>query len=106
MDNTFFSDIPAESTEFPSPQEICQLALQQYGQHGQLDKTIEECAELTVAIQHYKSGRHLTPEAIVEETADVIIMCEQLRMLFGTDAIDAAIDRKLGRLAVRLGVAE
>lgn len=46
----------------------------------------------------------LMPEmlALIEELADVEIMCQQMRLVFGDQPIDAAVRQKLERLEMRL----
>lgn len=74
-------------------------ALTTYGPQAQCDQCIEEMAELTVEIQHHKRGlEHNAPE----EIADVLIMAEQMRLLFGADAVDKIKAEKLARLRRRL----
>ena len=75
-------------------------SLDTYGLSSQLDQTIEECAELTIAIRHYKRGR-CTIEDLAAEMADVEIMLEQMRLVYGPQ-IDAAKEIKLVRLEERL----
>lgn len=53
-----------------------------YGEENQIDKTIEEMAELTQALIKYKhSDDDLFKEQIIEEITDVKIMIEQLEYL-------------------------
>ena len=66
--------------------ELCYQVLQEYGTEAQMLMVIEECSELQKAI--CKSFRSHTNEpvkevdsAILEEMVDVIVMCEQLRLL-------------------------
>ena len=76
---------------------ICLRAINHFGPKHQKGKLIEELAELTVEITREQDGR--TDKAkIREELADVIIMCEQMRIIFGAADVDAEIARKLERL--------
>ena len=80
---------------------IEQLAIETYGRENQIEKAIEEMAELTVALKHHKDNK-ITRDKVVTEIADVIIMMDQLRIIYGVDVIDAEIKRKLDRLSSRL----
>lgn len=85
--------------------EILQKAINTYGQIMQEDICIEEMSELTKAI--IKSRRAAPgPEsaartgAIVEEIADVQIMLDQMRLLYGntTDQENFKLERLRKRL--------
>ena len=79
-----------------------------YGEKAQLEQLIEESAELIVAVRKYLSKKGvLTKEvlsfAVVEEIADVEIMTNQIKYLFGirddVEKIKAAkIERTLKRI--------
>lgn len=73
-------------------------ARQKWGNHPQMVKTIEECAELIQVLSKKINGSPTTLEAIVDEIADVIIMAEQMRLLFGEASVDQRITYKLDRL--------
>jgi NTP pyrophosphatase (non-canonical NTP hydrolase) len=72
-----------------------------YGAHAQIEKVIEECGELVVAIQHHRLGR-ITDEDLALEMADVDITLRSARLVIGADLYDAAIASKLRRLEERL----
>jgi len=78
---------------------IYKRALTNFGESKQIDMAIEECAELTLALQHNKRGRAAN---VITEIADVTIMAGQMRLLFGAEAVDAEIEEKLKRLEHRL----
>lgn len=82
-----------------SPESIYRRALDTYGADAQIDMAIEECAELTLALQHNKRGRAVN---VITEIADVTIMVGQMRLLFGAEAVDAEIEDKLKRLEYRM----
>lgn len=44
-----------------------------------VDCLIEECAELIVAIRHYRRGR-ASVDKVIEEMADVNLMCDMVRV--------------------------
>lgn len=59
-------------------------AILTWGTPGQIDMIIEEMAELTVTIQHWKRKRADT-ERIADELADVGIMVDQLSLMLDAD---------------------
>jgi NTP pyrophosphatase (non-canonical NTP hydrolase) len=73
------------------------------GIDSQLDQTQEECAELIVAISHYR--RKKTQKALdnlIEEIADVTIMIRQLYFIMGYKDVEKKISEKLARSKERL----
>lgn len=84
-----------------------------YGADSQLDQTIEEIAELTVAIRKFKRNRcnNITDKVsllynLSGEIADVEIMLEQLKYLlpFVEEDVDKIKVEKLDRQIKRIGV--
>ncbi len=77
--------------------EIYRKAIKEWGISPQLLQTMEECSELIQAVSHFLRGREGGRNEIVEELADVEIMCEQLRVMFEdyNDEIDKIKERKL-----------
>ena len=55
-------------------------ALAIYGEANQLDAVVEECAELIVAIRHYRRNR-CDILTVIEEGVDVQLMLEQLQLI-------------------------
>lgn len=82
-------------------QSVLRRALRRYGFEAQLSMLTEECGELVAAVNHYRRGRAGAFEAMIEEIADVEILIEQMRLVYGAE-IDAARARKLARLRERL----
>ena len=85
---------------------LYQQVTDKWGVDAQLTKVIEELSELIKEICKAKIGLGIT-ESIAEEVADVEIMCEQLRFIYGRDySFDDAVERwkryKLKRLEERL----
>lgn len=76
--------------------EIYEKTLIAWGMTSQMDMLIEECAELIQAVQKLK--RCPTLENVIEELADVEIMCEQMRFIFNPSEIDMVKKQKLERL--------
>jgi len=81
----------------PSGVAVYRAAVEKWGVYDQIDMAIEECAELIVALKHCKRGRCGGVE-VAEEIADVEIMLEQLRVVFGDAAVDTVKQRKIERL--------
>ncbi len=78
-----------------------------YGTNPQIDKTIEEMSELTKALLKWRgaSGAELTSsrDGIIDELADVRIMCRQMEILFQCeDEVEKRIDFKVRRQIKRL----
>lgn len=98
---------------------VLQSAIDHYGEDNQLDMAIEEMAELTKAICKYKRAvkereRDICYSTakdvifakgdIVEEIADVLIMIEQLTMIFDCKKrmMSAIAREKIRRLKRRM----
>lgn len=76
-------------------------ALARYGAEHEANRTIEECAELIVALRHFGRGR-ASIEDIASEIADVQIMCGHVAQLVGLGLVSEQVDKKLDRLEKRL----
>lgn len=74
---------------------IYEEAVSKFGAESQIEKMIEECAELIFALQKRKRGGKSN---VPEELADVEIMCEQMRIVFGPMKIDSIKKMKISRL--------
>jgi len=74
---------------------IMQTALEKWGEEAQAGQTIEECAELIVALQKQfnRISSAETVERIIGEMADVEMMLAQMRIVFDVD--DEAYRRKI-----------
>ena len=84
-------------------------AITTYGALAQMDMAVEEMAELTKAlckIKRAQAGCEVTAAIgnVVEEMADVQIMLDQLRIIFGRSTAEAE-EYKLERLKKRLDTA-
>ncbi|HEY3499278.1 MAG TPA: hypothetical protein VGK73_31530 [Polyangiaceae bacterium] len=75
-----------------------------FGAVHNLDKTIEECAELISEVVREKHGRS-DLDKLANEAADVWICLEILRCHMGPE-FDRALDAKLNRLAKRIAEKE
>ena len=64
-----------------------QTALEQWGLNAQVGQTVEECAELIVALQKYinRTQKLNIVENITDEIADVEMMLAQMRLALGID---------------------
>jgi NTP pyrophosphatase (non-canonical NTP hydrolase) len=73
--------------------ELIELAILVFGTERGLNHTQEECAELIVAINHYRRGR-ISKEAVAEEIADVYIMCHRMAKIIGEHLVDQKVLEK------------
>ena len=87
-------------------EELYKLAIETYGNEAQINQGVEEMAELIQAINKFRRKPSiLTLKGIEEEMADVEIMLEQYKIIFGaTLPVNRIKSNKLQRLAERLGV--
>ena len=89
--------------EFTDEQiKLMQTALDKWGLNAQAGQTVEECAELIVALQKH-TNRTPTPETaegIVDEIVDVEMMLAQLRLAFNVsdEAFQKMIADKFNKL--------
>lgn len=87
--------------DYKPHKEQLRAALVMWGSEQQLRKLQEECCELGAAVNHFFSTRrslHETEAEIIGEIADVEILLQQARIMFGDERIDVAILKKLVRL--------
>lgn len=88
--------------------DILNKAIETYGEHSQIDKAIEEMAELTKALLKLRYcekdfERQIVQDAVSEEMADVEIMLTQLHMVFGnTKKVEEYQIKKIKRPERRL----
>ncbi len=76
---------------------IYEQAVVHFGEKKQIRKMVEECIELSQALIHLPDGKSTQAECC-DEIADVLIMAEQMKTIFGEENVRIAIDRKLKRL--------
>ena len=78
-------------------------AVEKWGKPIQLIMCIEEMSELTKEISKYFRGRD-NRDQLLEETADVYIMLEQLKIMFGFTAKELGdiTENKIKKLEKRL----
>jgi NTP pyrophosphatase (non-canonical NTP hydrolase) len=77
--------------------QVYQTTLDKWGEDTQYDQAVEECAELIVALKHFRRGK-IDRQAVINELADVTLMLGQLTWMFGTDQVNKAISAKLKKL--------
>lgn len=91
-----------DETSGVNDEETLRAALRRYGFEPQLSMLTEECGELVAAVNRWRRGREGAFPSLLEEIADVEILIDQMRLVYGAE-IDAARARKLARLRERLG---
>ena len=79
-----------------------QAAIDKWGLDAQCDQTVEECAELIVAL-HKHLKRSPNPDTlgeVVDEIADVEMMLAQMRLVLGIDdqTLRERIERKFEKM--------
>ena len=85
--------------------EILQAAIDTYGKKSQCAMAMEECGELVQAINKVcREFSYSRRDNLIEEIADVLIMIEQLKLMFDLSDREISImrDRKLQRLERRI----
>ena len=92
----------AKLAELTRHDHVYRAAVLFFGETHQIRKTLEELAELSVALHHWLDGR-ADSMAVHCEIADVEIMLRQMRELFDGAAVDVAKVQKLDRLVRRMG---
>lgn len=88
-------------------EELYKFAIETYGDEAQINQGIEEMAELIQAVNKFRRMRNpVTFDNIAEEIADVEIMMDQYKQIYGITENEIILlkKRKLDRLAKRLGV--
>lgn len=92
----------------PDDERIMQQAIETYGVQAQCDVAIEEMAELTKAIVKIRrvaddyGKTQAALENLLEEIADVDIMIEQMKIMWGPKPVEEYRRKKLERLDRRL----
>ncbi|MCD4688781.1 MAG: antitoxin [Desulfuromonadaceae bacterium] len=81
--------------------DIYRAALAKWGEEAQFDQAVEECAELIVALKHFKRDK-VDLQEIVDELADVALMVGQLSFMLGEERVEQTIEAKLCKLKLLL----
>ena len=86
-------------------------AVEKWGENAQYDQTIEEMAELTIAINKLKrmnAGEKMdgakVKNNLYEEIADVKLCIEELEYMLGKQNIDDAMEKKTKKFLCELGI--
>lgn len=86
-------------------QSILIRAIEKWGAASQLEMVKEECLELALALQklnRIRNDREERHDAVIDEIADVIIMIEQVKLIFPIEKINERIEFKINRLEERI----
>ena len=78
-------------------EQIYQATINKWGEDAQYDQAVEECAELIIALKHFRRGR-IDKQAVISELADVSLMLGQLSWMFGPEQVEEARKNKLAKL--------
>lgn len=81
-------------------EKVFKRCIDAWGWEAQLSQTGEECAELIVAINHYRRGR-ISQEKMIEEAVDVYLMVKQMQHK-DPESFQKWLDCKLNKLESRL----
>mgnify|MGYP001240417675 CR=1 FL=1 len=85
---------------------VFQDAIDTFGEEYQIRKAIEELSELTTILAQYNDEhRENSPgieDAIVSEIADVMVITEELKIVFKDQDIEGEYNRKIARLRERI----
>jgi len=76
-------------------------AVETWGIDAQADMAEEEAAEFIAASKHHRRDK-ASVEDLIDELADLRIMCEQLSLYIGRDIVEARVREKMKRLRERL----
>jgi len=88
--------------DYDKRRDIYKVAIAEYGKEAQLWMVIEEMSELAKEICKYMRGKRNLDD-MADEIADVTIMLEQARLIFGVnDLVCEHMDEKIARLMERL----
>ena len=83
------------------PLEIYTRSLDKWGVRLQEDMFIEESAEAVLAVSHFRRDK-CDMDTVCGELADLWIMLEQMRIVFGTDRFDRIFAKKVVALYTKL----
>ena len=77
--------------------EILKKAINTYGEEPQIRQCMEECAELISAIVDYAENDEANADNIIEEMADVLIMCKQVEIISKDYVLEPAEGVEVGK---------
>ena len=72
-----------------------------FGQQHQMYVLVEEMGEATAAISQFLNRNRDVEEEMLEEIADVVIMLEQMKVIYGERLVQAVL-KKLQKAATHL----
>ena len=78
-------------------EQLYQATLDKWGTDAQYDQMVEECAELIIALKHFRRGK-VSEQVVIDELADVTLMLGQLSWMFGPEQVNEAVQKKLQKL--------
>lgn len=82
---------------------IYEKAITHYGMRSQVWMAVEEMSELLKELAKLNRPEGTTSSKLADEIADVTVMLEQLRIMFGVnELVQDRIDYKVKRLAQRI----
>ena len=81
---------------------IYEQAISLWGPQLQVAMFAEECSEAAASSMRYLFRNMDRAGGLASEVADVEIMCEQMRIVLGNEAVSAAKSAKLARLQSRI----
>jgi hypothetical protein len=90
-------------------QDVFYDCIDAYGMDAQIEQAKEEMYELLMAFRRLQTNKDDKKVSDVitnvqEEIADVIIMMEQMKLIFGTESVNQFIEAKLLRQRERLRI--
>lgn len=80
-------------------EEIYKKAIEKWGISTQVMMAMGECGELTAELNAFFNQGKSSIERVVDEIADVEIMCAQLRLIVGAKAVEDRKAFKVERLS-------
>jgi hypothetical protein len=84
---------------------LSRQALDHFGELNQLDKAQEELGELITALARWRADRSVDNSiAVIDEIADITIVTDQLREIFGRWECEEQLKHKQKRLEERMGI--
>lgn len=81
--------------------QVLSQAIKKWGNEAQVQQAVEEMGELIVALNQYRRGC-VPISSVHEEIADVLIMAEQLAIIFGYANVKNCRIHKINRLYDRI----
>lgn len=84
-------------------QAFLKKVIESFGEESQRKKAIEECAELAAELAKEINGKG-SVDKVIDEIADVLIMSQQLKLMYGKTKVDKRIRFKIARLKERVEV--